>query len=123
MMRVAPYYQLAFRTPGIIPLSASSRKQRRQRPKRRRYARARPQRWQRFFTRTWYFGFRFDFSIRAFRAMLRLRYAAVAAALGLRFSSVRNGIPSSFSSANAMSSRGAVVTKVMSIPWICSISS
>lgn len=36
------------------------------------------------------------------------------------FSSPRNGIPSSRSSASARSSRPAVVTIVMSIPWICS---
>src|ERR1700681_1133810 len=36
------------------------------------------------------------------------------------FSSPRNGMPSSRSSANAWSSLFVVVTKVMSIPWICS---
>src|SRR6476659_2798727 len=35
----------------------------------------------------------------------------------------RNGIPSSLSRANARSSRPAVVTNVMSIPWIVSIES
>ena len=35
----------------------------------------------------------------------------------------RNGMPSSLSRANARSSRPAVVTKVMSIPWIVSIES
>src|SRR5215208_1091712 len=62
-------YQLAFLTPGIIPKSASSRKQIRQRPKRRRKARERPQRPQRLCTRTWNFGFRLLFSIMAFRAI------------------------------------------------------
>jgi hypothetical protein len=41
------HYQLAFRTPGISPRSAISRKQIRQTPKRRMNARARPQRLQR----------------------------------------------------------------------------
>jgi hypothetical protein len=59
-------YQLALRTPGIIPDSASSLKQMRQRPKRRRYARDRPQRAQRFFLRTANFGFRLCFSINDF---------------------------------------------------------
>ena len=59
-------YQLALRTPGIIPDSASSRKQMRQRPKRRRYARDRPQRAQRLCFRTGNFGFRFAFSIMDF---------------------------------------------------------
>lgn len=59
-------YQLAFRTPGIIPDSASSRKQMRQTPNRRRYARDRPQRAHRFFFRELNFGFSFDFSISDF---------------------------------------------------------
>jgi hypothetical protein len=57
------HHQLALRTPGIIPESASSLKQMRQMPKRRRYARERPQREHRFLARTWNFGFRFAFSI------------------------------------------------------------
>jgi hypothetical protein len=59
-------YQLAFLTPGIIPDSASSLKQMRQRPKRRRYAFERPQREQRFLTRPLNFGFRFARSISDF---------------------------------------------------------
>ena len=62
-------YQLAFRTPGIIPLSERSRKQMRQSPNFRRKARERPQRPQRLCCRTWNFGFRFDFSTIAFRAI------------------------------------------------------
>src|SRR5687767_10415106 len=42
---------------------------------------------------------------------------------GVFFSSIRNGMPSSRSNANASSSRLVDVTNVMSIPWICSISS
>src|SRR5215213_7315272 len=43
-------YQLDFVTPGRRPIDASSRKQIRQSPNFRMYARLRPQRWQRF---TW----------------------------------------------------------------------
>ena len=43
-----------------------------------------------------------------------------AAVLRSVLSSPRNGMPSSRSSASAWSSRLAVVTNVMSIPWICS---
>ena len=65
-------YQLAFRTPGIIPDSESSRKQMRQRPNRRRNARDRPQRPQRLCCLTPNFGFRLLFSIMAFRAIPNL---------------------------------------------------
>jgi hypothetical protein len=41
------FYQLDFTTPGISPLRASERKQRRQTPNLRRNARGRPQSWQR----------------------------------------------------------------------------
>ena len=60
----------ALRTPGIIPDSASSRKQMRQMPKRRRYARDRPQREHRLCERTLNFGFRFAFSIIDFGGIL-----------------------------------------------------
>ena len=103
----------------------------RQRPNRRRKARDRPQRPQRLCCRTWNLGFRLLFSIMALRAIVvsRLglyvgrRQALAAVAITFDFSSDRNGIPSPFSSANATSSRVAVVTKVMSIPWIASIMS
>src|SRR5688572_31867425 len=62
-------YQLAFRTPGIIPESDRSRKQIRQMPNFRRNARERPHRPQRLCCRTWNFGLRLDFSIMAFRAI------------------------------------------------------
>src|SRR5437762_13567852 len=65
------HHQEAFRTPGIIPDSASSRKQMRHRPKRRRNARPRPQRLQRLWARTWNFGLRFAFSIQDFFAISR----------------------------------------------------
>src|SRR5690348_16634397 len=63
------YYQEAFRTPGIIPDKASSRKQMRQTPNRRRNARDRPQRLQRLCACTANFGLRFVFSIQDFFAI------------------------------------------------------
>jgi hypothetical protein len=64
-----PFYHDAFRTPGIIPDNDSSRKQMRHTPNRRRYARERPQRPHRLWTRTLNFGFRLLFSIIALRAI------------------------------------------------------
>ena len=109
-------YQLAFRTPGIIPDSDSSRKQMRQRPKRRRNARERPQRPHRLWTRTSNFGFRLLFSIMALRAISNsLTQMVVYSNVGTLptsrvplpayiarppfLSSDRNGMPSSLSSA------------------------
>src|SRR6185312_3016369 len=51
------FYQLDFTTPGISPLRASERKQRRQTPNLRRNARGRPQSWQRLCWRDLNFGF------------------------------------------------------------------
>src|SRR5690242_15457155 len=65
-------YQLAFRTPGIMPNSDSSRKQMRQSPNRRRNARERPHRPQRLCCRTANLGFRLLFSIMALRAIVLL---------------------------------------------------
>src|SRR5919106_4307816 len=64
------FYQLLFVTPAISPCSASLRKQRRQSANLRRYARGRPQRWQRFRRRTLYFGDFCSFAIFAVVAML-----------------------------------------------------
>src|ERR1700722_9927884 len=50
------FYQLDFTTPGISPLRASERKQRRQTPNLRRNARGRPQSWQRLCWRDLNFG-------------------------------------------------------------------
>src|ERR1019366_3868688 len=50
-------YQLDLTTPGISPLSARLRKQRRQTPNLRRNARGRPQSWQRLCWRDLNFGF------------------------------------------------------------------
>src|SRR5436190_17321410 len=85
-------YQLALRTPGIIPDSASSRKQIRHRPKRRRYARDRPHRLHRFFLREENFGFSFDFSMSDFGGIDYFLFPS---------SVVLNGIPIAFRSASA----------------------
>ena len=118
-------YHEAFRTPGISPESASSRKQIRQMPNFLRKARDLPQRWQRLCCRTSNFGFRLLFSIMALRAIYVSLYQKGCTdsrydctMMGL--SSPRNGMPSSRRSASAMSSLFVVVTNVMSIPWICS---
>src|SRR5260370_15604508 len=50
------FYQLDFTTPGISPLRASERKQRRHTPNLRRKARGRPQSWQRLCWRDFNFG-------------------------------------------------------------------
>src|SRR5260370_4913045 len=50
------FYQLDFTTPGISPLRASERKQRRHTPNLRRKARGRPQSWQRLCWRDLNFG-------------------------------------------------------------------
>ena len=130
-------YQLALRTPGIIPTSDRSRKQMRQSPNLRRNARERPQRPQRLCCRTCelrlplalldhgltghYAALSLDISKSSLDQSVVGWTAAdcyVRSTIGL--SSPRNGMPSSRSSANAWSSRFVVVTNVMSIPWICS---
>jgi hypothetical protein len=63
----------------MTPLSDISRKQMRQSPNFRRNARDRPHRPHRLCTRTWNFGFRFDFSIIALRAMQSPRDGALSA--------------------------------------------
>ena len=55
--RILLFYQLDFTTPGISPLRASERKQRRHTPNFRRKARGRPQSWQRLCWRDLNFGF------------------------------------------------------------------
>src|SRR5438552_5479754 len=65
-------YQLALRTPGIMPDNANSLKQIRQRPKRRRYAFDRPQRLQRLFWRTLNLALSLAFSIRDFGGIYAL---------------------------------------------------
>src|ERR1700687_287715 len=55
--RILLFYQLDLTTPGISPLRASERKQRRHTPNLRRNARGRPQSWQRLCWRDLNFGF------------------------------------------------------------------
>jgi len=81
-------------------------------PNLRRNARERPQRWHRLYLRTAYFGVRFAFTRHDFFAIEpQFTWTGVCP---------RNGIPSSRRSAIPRSSRFAVVTSVMSIPWIFS---
>ena len=63
-------YQLDLTTPGISPLSASCRKQSRQMPNLRRYARGRPHSLQRLCLRLENFGFRLSFTRFAVVAIL-----------------------------------------------------
>src|SRR5262249_40088067 len=67
-------YQLLLMTPGISPRNASSRKQRRHISNLRRYARERPQRLQRLFTRTLTLCFLGSLSINLL--MLQLQWRA-----------------------------------------------
>jgi len=90
-----------------------SRKQMRQIPNFRRYPRARPHRWHRVYLRTPNFGPRFTFAIHDFFAIA----APYPTDTGV---SPRKGIPSSRRSARPKSSRPALVTNVMFIPWIFS---
>jgi hypothetical protein len=84
-------------------------------PNRRMYARARPHRWQRWYLRTPNLGFRFAFSMRHVFAMRQRSPYPIGTGV-----SPRKGIPISRSKAIPTSSRPAVVTNVMSIPWIFS---
>jgi len=90
----------------MSPSSASFLKHSRQRANFRRYARGRPQRWQRFLRRILYFGVLDSLAIFAVVAMLclLLRYAFL------------KGIPRSCSSLRDSSSVFAVVTTEMFMP-------
>jgi hypothetical protein len=61
-------------TPGTRPSAASVRKQIRHMPNFLKYARGRPQIWQRLWNRTAYFGFRFHLSIADFFAKFDYLY-------------------------------------------------
>src|ERR1035437_8355911 len=107
-------YQLDLTTPGISPLSASDRKQRRQTPNLRRNARGRPPSWQRLCWRDLNFGLRASLT----------RFAVVAIVLALYpvtkyapYAPTRNGMPKPFSRARAPLSSAAVVTMVTFMPF------
>lgn len=106
----------------MYPDSAISLKQIRHRPNFLRKARDLPHRPQRLCCRTPNFGFRLLFSTMALRAISELSWLLVSdyCCVMIGFSSPLNGIPSSRRSAKAWSSLFVVVTRVMSIPWICS---
>ena len=119
---LAPVYQLDFRTPGMFPQSAFSRKQIRHMPNRRMYPRARPQIPHRVYPRTANFGVRFCFAIHDFFAtapslLCSSRHTGLQPAYA---DSARcNGSPMPSRKAAASSSVWAVVTIVMSIPrWV-----
>jgi hypothetical protein len=98
-------YQLAFVTPGIFPSSANSRKQMRQIPNLRRYARGRPHLLHRKYALTLNFGGLFAFATKHFFAT------------DSPFpQDWRSGMPRSMMSSFASSSVFAVVTIVTSMP-------
>ena len=117
------FYQLDFTTPGISPLRASERKQRRQTPNLRRNARGRPQSWQRLCWRDLNFGVfasltRFAvvamfFTLYLYCKLVRGRWAW----LRISYAPTRKGIPKLFSRARASLSSFAVVTMVTFIPF------
>src|ERR1700761_8691112 len=79
--QIVLFYQLDFTTPGISPLRASERKQRRHTPNFRRKARGRPQSWQRLCWRDLNFGF--------FASLTRFAVVDICFALYLYCKSVR----------------------------------
>mgnify|MGYP006395985919 CR=1 FL=1 len=101
-------YQLAFLTPGICPLYASSRKQIRQIPYFLKYACGRPQILQRLYSLVENLGLRCCLIFIDVFAMIFLLYFA-------------NGILNCFNNSRASSSVLAVVTKITSIPLTLSI--
>src|ERR1700679_4392125 len=78
------FYQLDLTTPGISPLRASPRKQRRQTPNFRRKARGRPQSWQRLCWRDLNFGFLASLTRFAVVAMFFALYLSCKSVRGLR---------------------------------------
>ena len=103
-----PPYQLAFLTPGICPLYASSRKQIRQIPYFLKYACGRPQILQRLYSLVENFGLR---CCLIFIDVLAMNFPPYFA----------NGILNSLNNSRASSSVLAVVTKITSIPLTLSI--
>src|SRR5579871_2793593 len=110
------FYQLDFTTPGISPLRASERKQRRQTPNLRRNARGRPQSWQRLCWRDLNFGFLASLTRFAVVAMFLL--SILLPKVG--YAPARKGMPKAFSRVRAPLSSAAVVTMVTFIPLILS---
>src|SRR5215471_166094 len=110
-------YQLDFTTPGISPLRASERKQRRQTPNLRRKARGRPQSWQRLCLRDLNFGLLA--SLTRF-AVVAITFFSILQNLLRLYAPWRKGIPKPLSSARAPLSSLAVVTMVTFMPLILS---
>src|SRR5690606_15362497 len=101
------YYQLAFLTPGICPLYASSRKQIRQSLNLRYTECGRPQRSQRVYSCTLNLGVRFCFAIIDFLATISPPFYS---------DYFWNGIPNRVNNSRASSSVLAEVTMTISIP-------
>jgi len=117
-------YQDDLLTPGISPRSANERKQRRQTPNLRRYARGRPQILHRLCCRVENLGFLFALAIEDVFAIVSFFPCGAPwrpQICWFRDYAWRNGIPSSLSSERAWSSLCAVVTIVTFMPFIFSI--
>src|SRR5260370_4048394 len=94
--RILLFYQLDLTTPGISPLRASERKQRRHTPNLRRNARGRPQSWQRLCWRDLNFGFFASLTRFAVVAMFFALYLLVLTAkdsVVFLYAPTRKGIP------------------------------
>src|SRR5260370_5018415 len=117
------FYQLDFKTPGISPLRASERKQRRHTPNLRRKARGRPQSWQRLCWRDLNFGVFASLTRFAVVAMFLLSIFDCKLVRGrwawlrIGYAPTRKGIPKPFSKARAPLSSVAVVTIVTFMPF------
>src|SRR5580704_9210331 len=114
--RIFLFYQLDLTTPGISPLRASERKQRRHTPNLRRNARGRPQSWQRLCWRDLNFGFFASLTRFAVVAIMFTLYPVTDSVCSMRpgraYAPTRNGMPKPFNRARAPLSSAAVVTIV-----------
>ena len=117
-------YQLDLTTPGISPLRASPRKQRRHTPNFRRNALGRPQSWQRLCWRDLNFGLRASLTRFAVVAIVCTLYSTCKLVQSPRrepdkyaYAPTRNGMPNALSNARAPLSSLAVVTMVTFIPF------
>src|SRR6201996_2230295 len=118
--QIVLFYQLDFTTPGISPLRASARKQRRHTPNFLRKARGRPHSWQRLCWRDLNFGFFASLTRFAVVAIVFALYPVPKLLILLlpAYAPTRNGMPKPFSNARAPLSSAAVVTIVTFMPFI-----
>src|SRR5258708_11955153 len=120
--RILLFYQLDLTTPGISPLRASERKQRRHTPNLRRNARGRPQSWQRLCWRDLNFGFlasltRFAVVAIFYSLSFWFKFFGSKNLVSYSYAPTRKGIPKLFRRARAPLSSSAVATLVPSMPW------